>query len=175
WPTTFSDLATAIDHLAHLEDARVVLGRVVAVGHSAGGQLALWAGGRHELPARAPGGDPAVRIRHVVALAPVTTMVRAGAPAAAVLGGTIEDVPDRFEQADPSRRIPLGVPVTVVHPEHDETVPARRSREYVETARAAGADIELLVPPGGHRDVIDPGHAAWHAARERLTQLRRTL
>ncbi len=104
WPTTFTDLATAIDHLADLEDPRVDLDRVVAVGHSAGGQLALWAGGRHELPAEAPGVDPAVAIRHVVALAPVTNMVRAGAPAAAVLGGTVDDVPDRFAQADPSRR-----------------------------------------------------------------------
>jgi len=172
WPTTFSDLATAIDHLAELDDVRLDLDAVVAVGHSAGGQLALWAGGRATLPAGAPGADPQVLLRHVVALAPVTNMVRAGAPAAAVLGGTIADFPDRFDQADPVRRVPLGVPITVVHPAHDETVPLMRSREYVETARAAGADVELLEPPGAHRDVIDPGHGAWHAARERLDGLR---
>lgn len=175
WPTTFIDVATAIDHLATLEDERLDLDRMVVVGHSAGGQLALWAGGRAALPAGAPGSDPAVAIRHVVALAPVTNMVQAGAPAAALLGGTLEDVPDRFEQADPVRRVPLGVPVTIVHPTGDETVPVKRSRDYAERARAAGADIELIEPPGGHREVIDPGHRAWRAARERLDALRDAL
>jgi len=175
WPTTFTDVATAIDHLALLDDGRLDLDRVVVVGHSAGGQLALWAGGRHDLPAGAPGGDPTVVARHVVALAPVTNLVRAGAPAAALLGGTFDEVPDRFEQADPVRRVPLGVPVTIVHPAGDATVPVKRSRDYAERARAAGVEVELIEPHGGHREVIDPGHRAWHAARERLDALRETL
>jgi acetyl esterase/lipase len=172
WPATFTDVARAIDHLALLEDERLDLDRVVVVGHSAGGQLALWAGGRAGLPADAPGSAPVVLARHVVALAPVTNMVRAGAPAAALLGGTLDDVPDRFAQADPVRRIPLDVPVTIVHPADDETVPLGRSRQYADRAREAGAHVELIEPEGGHRDVIDPGHRAWHAARERLDALR---
>jgi len=173
WPTTFADVAVAVDHLATLDDPRLDLDHVVVVGHSAGGQLALWIGGRPGLPPGAVGAGPAVTARHVVALSPVTDMVRAGAPAAAVLGGTIEDVPEHFAQADPVRRLPLGPPVTVVHPVDDETVPVARSREYLQAARVAGADVELVEPPtGGHRDVIDPRHAAWRAAAQRLDALR---
>lgn len=176
WPTTFADVALAVDHLAALDDARLDLDRTVAVGHSAGGQVALWIGGRPGLPAGAVGAGPAVSVRHVVALSPVTDMVRAGAPAAAVLGGTVDDVPAHFAQADPVRRLPLGVPVTVVHPVQDETVPVRRSREYLDAARAADADVELLEPAtGGHREVIDPGHEAWRTAAARLDELRDRL
>jgi NAD(P)H-dependent flavin oxidoreductase YrpB (nitropropane dioxygenase family) len=38
------------------------------------------------------------------------------------------------------------------------------SRGYAEAARAAGADVTLVEPPGGHRDPIDPSSAAWQAA-----------
>lgn len=176
WPTTFVDVATAVDHLAALGDERLDLDRAVVVGHSAGGQLALWVGGRGGLPVGAPGAAPVVMPRHVLALSPVTDMVRAGAPAAAVLGGTVEEVPEHYAQADPMRRLPLGVGVTVVHPVDDQTVPVHRSREYAQAARAAGADVELLEPAtGGHRDVIDPGHPTWQAAAARLDTLRDTL
>jgi acetyl esterase/lipase len=74
WPQTFDDVARAIDLLADLGDPRLDLGRVAAVGHSAGGQLALWAGNRPGLPEGAPGASPRVTIGRVVALAPVTRM-----------------------------------------------------------------------------------------------------
>jgi acetyl esterase/lipase len=56
WPATFEDVAAAIDSLA--AQPRVDLTKVVAIGHSAGGQLALWAAGRPGLPAGAPGAGP---------------------------------------------------------------------------------------------------------------------
>ncbi|HVU91340.1 MAG TPA: alpha/beta hydrolase, partial [Jatrophihabitans sp.] len=49
WPATLDDVAAAVDHLADLD---VDASRVVAVGHSAGGQLAVWAAGRRD--ARVP-------------------------------------------------------------------------------------------------------------------------
>ncbi|MDP9118363.1 MAG: alpha/beta hydrolase, partial [Actinomycetota bacterium] len=52
WPNTLADVAAGIDHLATLG---VDTSRVVAVGHSAGGQLAAWAAGRARLPGGAPG------------------------------------------------------------------------------------------------------------------------
>ena len=45
WPATLLDVAAGVDLLADLE-APLDLSRVVAVGHSAGGQLALWAASR---------------------------------------------------------------------------------------------------------------------------------
>jgi acetyl esterase/lipase len=169
WPATFEDVAAAIDHLAALGDPRLDLGAVHVVGHSAGGQLALWAAARRSLPAGAPGAGPQVVARSVVALAPVTDMVRAGTTARALLGGSVDAVPDRYALADPVRRVPPPVPVLVVHPADDVTVPAVRSREYVALARAAGGDVELVEPAsGGHRAPIDPASDAWRAAAQRL-------
>ena len=55
WPATFDDVSAAIDHLAEL-DAPLDLARVAAVGHSAGGHLALWAAGRKGARRAAHGG-----------------------------------------------------------------------------------------------------------------------
>src|SRR5256714_7626534 len=47
WPATLDDVAAAIDHLALLEDPRLDIDSgVAALGHSAGGQLALWSASR---------------------------------------------------------------------------------------------------------------------------------
>ena len=173
WPQTFDDVATAIDHLALLDDPRLDLDRVAAIGHSAGGQLALWAAARGVLPAAAVGATPRVRLRGVAALAPVTDLGGAGRVVHALLGGTPAQVPERFAQADPLRRLPLGVPALVVHARDDATISVQRSREYVAAARAAGdADVSLVeVETGGHSGVIDPGAEGWRTAREWLRQL----
>jgi acetyl esterase/lipase len=164
WPQTFDDVAAAIDLLADLDDGGLDLGRVTLVGHSAGGQLALWAAGRTQLPPDAPGAGPRVAARRVLALAAVSDLVRAGQPATRLLGGPPADVPARWAQADPMRRIPLGIPVALVHGTRDETVEVQRSREYAAAAEAAGAPVTLIETQGDHRDLIDPSSMAWRAA-----------
>jgi acetyl esterase/lipase len=169
WPMTFDDVAAAVDMLAALGDPRLELTDVHAVGHSAGGQLALWAAARPSFAAGAPGAGPRVVLRSVAALAPVTDLARAGASARALVGGGPADVPDRYAMADPMRRAPLDVPVLLVHPADDATVPLARSREYAAAARERGGDVELVEPPtGGHRGVIDPSSPAWDAAADWL-------
>jgi acetyl esterase/lipase len=158
WPATFEDVATAIDHLAALGDARLDLGSVTALGHSAGGQLALWSASRE---------DPRVPVRRVVAQSAVCNLAATGEPGWELLGGTPEQVPDRYAAADPMRLLPLGVPTLLVHGADDETVPVARSRRYAEAAAAAGDEVELIEPtPGGHRVHIDPRSDAWRAAAE---------
>jgi acetyl esterase/lipase len=168
WPQTFEDVAGAIDHLAQLGDGALDLSRVTMLGHSAGGQLALWAGGRGRLPDGAVGAAPAVHVERVLALAAVCDLRGAGRAARELLGGDVAQVPERWAQADPMRRIPLGVPVGLVHAAGDETVSIERSREYAAAARAAGADVTLAETPGGHRDPIDPDSRAWAAALQWL-------
>ena len=162
WPATFDDVAAAIDHLAKVRDPRLDLGAGVAVvGHSAGGQLALWAASRP---------DARVAVARVVAQAPVADLARAGEPAHALLGGTPDQVPERYDAVDPMRRLPLGVQALLVHGADDETVTVRRSRRYAESARAAGDSVELVEPsPGQHRVHVDPRSAAWRAAADWLT------
>lgn len=164
WPQTFHDVAAAVDHLARLDGTELDVERVSMLGHSAGGQLALWAAGRAWLPPGAVGGAPAVTPVGVVALAAVSDLERAGTPARELLGGGPTAVPGRWAQADPMRRLPLEVPVGLVHGVDDETVSVERSREYAAAARAAGGVVTLTEAPGGHRDPIDPSSRAWAAA-----------
>lgn len=166
WPQTFEDVAAGVDHLATL-DAPLDLSRVVLVGHSAGGQLALWAAGRPQLPDGAVGSVPAVSARAVVALAPVTNLERARVHAEQLLGGTTDQMPDRWAQADPVRAGAPSVPALVVHPTGDETVPVKRSREYAEVT-----GVQLVETSGVHRDPIDPTSQAWHTAVRWLEQHR---
>ena len=167
WPQTFDDVAGGIDALADL-DAPLDLSRLVLVGHSAGGQLALWAAARSRLPGGAVGAAPRVTATAVVALAPVTDLARARVHAEQLLGGGPDAVPERWAQADPVRAGAPPVPALVVHPVHDRTVPVLRSREY-----AARHGVPLVETAGVHRDPIDPGSPAWAAAASWLEQFRR--
>jgi acetyl esterase/lipase len=172
WPATFDDVAAALDLLAGRD---LPLDRVVAVGHSAGGHLAAWLAARPGLPADAPGAAPAVRLRGVVSQAGVLDLVDAerngvgNGASADLLGGSPDDVPDRYALASPIERLPLGVRVACVHGTADVNVPIRQSERFV---AAAGADAELVTLPGAdHFAVIDPATQAWRECREAVDRL----
>jgi acetyl esterase/lipase len=166
-PQTLDDVAEAIDTLATLD---LDLGRVVTIGHSAGGHLATWAAsrGRHE---RWP---IAVAVTGVVAQAAVLDLRtayrdRLGAGAVeAFLGHPPGDADD---PVDPARQVPLGVPVFCVHGRADDVVPVDQSRAYVEAATAAGARAGLTEVEGDHFVVIDPDSGAWRRTLEILEDL----
>jgi acetyl esterase/lipase len=171
WPQTFADVAAAIDLLDGLHPSLDV-DRVNVVGHSAGGHLALWAAGRETLPAGAPGalaGRPRVPIRRAISLAGVCDPTGAyrewnGGAVRALMGGSPERLRERYELADPLRRVPLAMPVLLVHGVRDETVSVRLSRDYAAAARAAGGDVELVEIEGAagvHRAFVDPDAPAW--------------
>jgi len=173
WPNTFTDVAAAVDHLRHLEG--VDLGRVVTLGHSAGGQLAVWAASRRG--ASLPGGVPRVRVGAAVSQAGVLALTEAartglgGTAVPGLVGGMPDRVPGRYAAADPVERVPLGVPVRCVHGTADDTVPLSQSQAYVDAARAAGDDARLVRVPGDHFALIDPGTPAWRRTVEVLAAL----
>ena len=161
WPATFDDVGNAIDHLAQIDDPRLDLDDVTLIGHSAGGHLALWATSRE---------DSAVTFRRVIAQAPVVNLTVTPA-ARDLMGGSPEQVPDRYALGNPMQLLPLGLPMLLVHTPDDATIPVVRTREFAEAARAAGDEVGLVEPyPGGHRSHIDPRTKAWEAAVEWLTE-----
>ena len=173
WPETFLDVAAGIDLLAAL-DAPLELSRIVAVGHSAGGHLALWAASRPTLPADAPGGNPSVHIRAAVSQAGVIDLVLAAGlvpsstPTRALLGDPVEHL-ERYVLASPRERLPLGIPQLVLHGDRDDTVSMRIATSYATAARDAGDACELRVlSHTGHFEHIDVRSHAWHAARDWL-------
>lgn len=157
-------MAAATDHLPALQGADV--GRVVAVGHSAGGHLALWLAARPRLPAGAPGSGPRVRLRGAVSLAGVCDLVRGAqdglgdGAVAELLGGGPDQHPDRYAAASPAALLPLGVPQVLVHGGRDAIVPPGQSRGYARVARAAGDRVELVeLAEADHFDVVGASHA----------------
>jgi acetyl esterase/lipase len=161
WPQTFADVAAGVDRLAALE-AELDLGRVSCVGHSAGGQLALWAASRRW--AR-------VTIGRVVSQAGVCDLAEAArlglsrGAADELLGGSLSAHPGRLAAASPAARLPLGVPQLLVHGELDDAVPIAMAEAYARAARAAGDDVELVrLPRTGHFEHLDPASEAWRAA-----------
>jgi acetyl esterase/lipase len=171
WTGTFEDVAAGADRLRAIT-ARFPLDleRVVLVGHSAGGHLALWAAARGGLPAgSAVFGEEPLAVRGVVALAAISdlgTFARGAADCNAavrpLLGGSPGEVPERYRQASPIERLPLRVPVRLVHGAADPHVPIEQSRAFAAQARAAGDDVELVeIPAAAHFDLIAPWSPAW--------------
>jgi len=171
WPVTFADTAAAIDHLARLR-APLDLARTTATGHSAGGHLALWAAGRGKLPAEDAaelGGYPAVSPGRVISLAGVCDLAGAyrdwhGGAVRALMGGSPQELRQRYALGDPLAQVPLPVPALLVHGRLDETVSVKLSRAYARASRAAGGAVELVEidgPAGRHRAHIDPRGSGW--------------
>jgi acetyl esterase/lipase len=164
WPTTLDDVAAGIDHLATLG---VDTTHVVAIGHSAGGQLAAWAAGRATLPATAPGARPRVVVTAVVSQAGVLDLATAcnqrvgGSAESDFIGGTPAQQPERYAWADPIQQVPLPAPVLCVHSRADANVPFAQSSAYVAAATKAGARATLTEVPGDHFTLIDPTSPAW--------------
>ncbi|CAA9485659.1 MAG: hypothetical protein AVDCRST_MAG85-926, partial [uncultured Solirubrobacteraceae bacterium] len=137
---TVDDVRAAVGHLRGLGDELVA-----AVGHSAGGHLALLIDGH--VPAIA--GQAAV------------TDIELGID---LRLGDDRPVVERFaegaslDELSPIRRAPLGVPVLLVHGTADEDVPAVFSERFA----ARGGAVTLRLREGeGHFEHLDPGSGAW--------------
>lgn len=184
WPGLFLDVGQACDHLRALAHTYPLdLSRVVAIGHSAGGQLALWAAGRHRIAQASPlhALNP-LAVGGVVALAGVCDLRQAwelrlsDAVTDQLLGGSPERWPERYAAASPAELLPLGVPQLLIHGTADEHVPYALSREYATAALAAGDPATLLTLPGaGHFGLVDPQAQEWPRVLAATQALLRSL
>jgi len=171
WPGTFLDVGAAIDHLRTLATIHPLdLSRVVVAGHSAGGQLALWSAARGVLPpASAVAVSAPLLPRGVVSIAGITDLQMYAAPTGCgsavvpLLGGTVEEVADRYAQASPVQVVP-SVPVQLIVGTADTIVPRAQADALL---RAAGTRATLRTVEGaGHFDLIAPDREAWRALRD---------
>ena len=182
WPGTFLDVANAADKLRQIASkAPVDLERVYTTGHSAGGQLALWLASRAKLPA---GNELFVKdplpVRGVLGLAAITDLARyrIGPPKSChssvepLLGGTPEEVGERYAATSPIERLPLGVPQVFIQGEKDPIVAAASVRSYVAAAKESG-DAPVLLPLNslGHFETSVPLPSTEAALSEALRLL----
>ena len=165
WPRTFTSVAAAYDHLTRGRyAAQVDPRRVAVVGHSAGGQLALWLASRSRPLAGAPA--YALRPSLVVAQAPVAALGQAdaqrlgGGAVTDLLDGSRRQVPRHYRESDPVALLPTGIRTVCLHSRSDALVPFRQSEAYVAAAKAGGDRAELVAVPGDHFAHLDPRSAA---------------
>ena len=171
WPNTFGDIRAAYDFLR--QNARsygLDTRRIVIMGHSAGGQLALCLAGHESTVTR------------VISLAGVVDLQRAyqlhlsNDAVVEFLRGTPSEVPDHYREADPMQ---LTIPQArqwLIHGSADDIVPPAFSGDYVAAKKNRVGkdkeDVQLLEISGAdHFDLIDPRTAAWKQVEQTVLQL----
>lgn len=173
WPGTFADVRSACQFLrqnaqAHNLDAQ----RVVGMGHSAGGQLALC------LAAHEPSLTRVVSLAGVVDLQRAYQLHLSNDAVVEFLSGTPREVPDHYREADPKQ---LSIPQArqwLIHGSADDVVPSNFSRDYVAAkSERTGKNEEkedahwLEISGAGHFDLIDPRTQAWKRVEHTVLQL----
>jgi len=171
YPGTFQDVATGIDRLkAEAATYDLDLTRVVAVGHSAGGHLALWAAARGRLPRQSVlwVAQP-LPIRAVVSLAGIGDLKGQGQVFGIPCGAdTLDRLIDSEHRAapyadtSPAEMLPGAAKVVMVHGVYDRVMPPYTGLDYAKAVRRAGGQAEVVtIPEAGHFDLAIPTTAAW--------------
>lgn len=176
YPGTFLDAAAATDALrTHAARFGLDTSKVVAVGHSAGGHLALWLAARPKLPADSPmhTADP-LPIAHVVSLGGLPDLeATAASPdngcGTQVVGRLVGDRPDPYRDTSVPRLFPLGVSQDLVNGREDRIIPYRFATDYLQASTKAGDRVQLhTVPRTGHVELVAPETPAWAKAKSLL-------
>jgi acetyl esterase/lipase len=183
YPGTFQDVARAADLLRD-DGAKLGLDtdRVVAVGHSAGGHLALWLAGRHRIALRSVlSAQRPLRLTGVVSQGGLPDLADARTAAAEACGAdTIDRLvgpitpahPDVFADTSPVSLAPLGVSQVMISGGKDPIAPPRFAEGYAAKARATGDAVSVAtIPDQGHFELITPGTPAGDAVIDAILRL----
>ena len=171
WPNTFLDVAHGVDKVRDLAgEYDLDLNRVITVGHSAGGHMALWAAGRPRIydDSDIYIADP-LPITGAVSLGGVPELRRfrevdpnpCGDAIDQLMGGGPREFPERYLAGSPFQMLPLNVPQRHITGREDLIVPPRQVQAYNYEAQAADDSEMIVVPDAGHWDVVWPESPAW--------------
>ncbi|MGO0059804.1 alpha/beta hydrolase family protein [Brevibacillus fluminis] len=192
WPGTFVDAAQASDFVRTLAaDYPLDLQRIITVGHSAGGHLALWIAARHRLPATSiiKGDENPLHVKGAISLAGVCDLdvmynihqlreVKMGIkdnPTRDLIGGMPQDCKERYQEGSPMALLPIGVPLALIHGSLDCNVPIGLSQQFEQAAKAAGDDVIIqTISSAEHFTIIDPHAEAWPVVMETILGLLNT-
>lgn len=166
WPGSFEDVTSAYQFLRQLAGKYPIDNdRIIVLGHSAGGQLALALAAHHN------------SMSAVVSLAGVVDLRRAwelhlsNDAVAEFLGGAPEGVPDHYREASPAE-LEIHCRQLVVHGVEDDIVPVEMSRNYAKQKQQKREKVTLLeIPKVGHFEIVDPDSKVWPAVQKAVSNL----
>jgi acetyl esterase/lipase len=180
WPNTFLDVAQGADFLRELaKEYPLDLRRVITLGHSAGGHLALWLAARHKVPNESPLYlDSPLAIKGAVSLAGVGDLGRpeyqviCGGVVQKLMGGSLAEVPERYKHGSPIELLPLNIPQILIQGAGDPTVSLASVQAYHEAARKKGDETMLIViQKAGHFEVVVPASLSYPEVRKAILLL----
>ena len=161
WPGTLDDVLHGAEHIMRIAPRYGMdLQRLVAAGHSAGGQLVLWLAAQRALD-----------LRGVIPLAAVSDLRRAwamqlsGGVVRQFLGGSPDQFPQRYAATSPIELLPISVPQRVLHGTADNIVPFEMSERFAKKSQNA-----RLAPlkGAGHFELIDPRAREWATVQKNI-------
>jgi acetyl esterase/lipase len=184
WPGTYQDLSRATEMLRDLATRyHLDLSRTIAIGHSSGGQLAMWLVARGRLPKNSPLYiDSPLPLKGVVDIdgPPDLETFRAfeqpmcGGPVITqFFGGTPADFPDRYREGSVAGLLPTGARQELFI----RAKPAALHgllEQYVGVAKKAGDPVRLFTFKGdSHFDGINPTAPDWETVMASIRSLLR--
>jgi len=173
YPGTYQDMDAALALLAAQAPGYPLdLARLVAVGHSAGGQLVQWMAGRARIPAGSPlyQPKPPLQVAAVVSLGGLADLrneaalikTSCGRDTAELAGTPGPGRPDVFVDTNAAELMPNGSRTWLVTGELDTISPPRVAHDYAARARKAGDFAEVVILPGAsHYDEVAATSPAW--------------
>ncbi len=173
FPGTFQDVAQGVDFLRTLAKKYPLdLKCVIVIGHSAGGQLALWLAARKNLPQ-----NSVLYMAHplplngVISLAGITDLRKyrpdCDDAVTKLPGGVPEQFAVRYQRTSPIELLPLKIPVRLIYGAKDKIVPLELGKEFAAAAKKKGDEVTLTVLEDvGHFELISPQAKDWSTIRE---------
>jgi len=157
WPGTFSDIQAGIKAVEDFNNNEFDLTQAVLVGHSAGGHLALLAGGKID------------KLKGVIGLAAITDIEAYSQGTNSCkkvtndfMGGSVSDIPATFALANPAKQ-PLHKQTYLLQGSQDTIVP--------QGDLANLAQRTIKVDGAGHFDWIHPGSTAFKTLIQQLKSI----
>jgi len=156
WPGSFEDVTAGYQFLRQLAGKYPIdTKRILVLGHSAGGQLALALAAHHN------------SMRGAVSLAGIVDLRRAwdlhlsNDAVVEFLGGDPDRVSDHYHESSPAQ-LDIRCKQLLIHGTEDDIVPVQMSRDYAKQKLEKRETVSLLeVPKAGHFEIVDPQSAVW--------------
>ncbi|QYG07620.1 alpha/beta hydrolase [Janthinobacterium sp. PAMC25594] len=172
YPGTYEDMHAALDSLRqHAPQYQLDVKRILAMGHSAGGQLVQWIAGREKLPKTSPlYRDSFLPIKNILSLGGLADLrhekelIKSSCERdmAQLAGSASTERPDIYSDTNAADLMPNGSRTVLATGELDTISPPRVAHDYAARAKLAGDHAEVLILPGAsHYDEIAATSNAW--------------